>query len=97
MQAYIGHVPPSYHRYIRQLTITTSPKDQPAFAPFRAGHGRTVSDTLIQLLSQCTQLEQLTLNLDGSLCKTVVPCFESLHCLSKLSINHVGDEQHSPL
>lgn len=98
VQAYIGHVPHSYHRYIRQLTITTKPaRDQPALSPSEPVCARTASDALIHLLAQCTQLESLTLNLDASLSNAVIPCFAALHCLTSLAINHVGDEQHSPL
>lgn len=99
VQSYIGHVPPSYHRYIRQLTITTKSRDLAAFTPSaaRTTGAVSVSDALIQLLSQCTQVEDLTLNLDGSLTKAVIPCFQGLHSLTSLAINHVGDEQQSPL
>lgn len=97
MQSYLGHVPPSYHRYIRQLSICTkSAADLPTgrTAPFDRA---LVSKQCIELLRQCTQVEQLTLNLRGSLDDDVIPCFENLYALRVLSINHCGDEQLSPL
>ena len=97
VQSYLTHVPSSYHRYIHQLTITTTPKDQPAFPPSAVGNNEAVSNCLIQLLGQCTQVEQLTLNLNSSVSKSVVSVFGDLEALTALTINYVGDERQAPL
>ncbi|EKM61198.1 uncharacterized protein PHACADRAFT_247651 [Phanerochaete carnosa HHB-10118-sp] len=95
VHSYLGNVPPSYHRYIRQLSICTK---FAATGPASGSDDHTlVSQQCSQLLSQCTQLEQLTLNLATSLDQAVIPCFSALHALRVLSINHCGDEQTNPL
>ncbi|GJE85769.1 hypothetical protein PsYK624_018480 [Phanerochaete sordida] len=90
--SYLGSVPPSYHRYIRDLSICT----KSASATHARDHA-AVSEQCCQLLSQCTQLERLTLNLAAALDKSVIPCFTDLRALRILAINHCGDEQISPL
>ncbi|PSR75927.1 hypothetical protein PHLCEN_2v8841 [Hermanssonia centrifuga] len=92
LRSYLTNVPPSYHRYIHHLTITTKPT-----ACGVEPTAQTTSDALTQLLRQCTQVEQLTLNLHTSLAKAVIPCFEALDALTVLSINHCGDEHQTPL
>ena len=96
MQSYLTNVPPSYHRYTRPLSIcASSVADLPTgTAPFDRA---LVSGQCVQILSQCPQLEQLTLHLGGALDDAVIPCFANLHALRVLSVNHCGDEQQSPL
>lgn len=93
MHSYLGNVPPSYHRYIRQLSICTK---SATTSPGPVDH-TLVSEQCRQLLSQCTQVERLTLNLAAALDKAVIPCFDGLHALQVLTINHSGDEQTCPL
>lgn len=96
MHSYLGNVPPSYHRYTRQLSICTkSVADLPTGTA--AFDRALVSEQCVQLLTQCTQLEQLTLHLASALENAVIRCFETLHTLRVLSVNHCGDEQQSPL
>ncbi|KAI0830647.1 hypothetical protein BC628DRAFT_1312816 [Trametes gibbosa] len=90
---YTACVPKSYLRHIRQLTIST----KRAFKPAPGSDPIRVSDALIDILPHCTQLEQLTLSLAASLARTVIPCFEHLHSLKSLCIDHCGDEARSPL
>lgn len=94
MQTYLGNVPPSYHRYIRRLSICTKSAADRATGP---ASRQLVSDQCAQLLAQCTQVEQLTLSLDGSLEPAVIAAFENLHALRILAVNHCGDEHQSPL
>ncbi|KAI0778515.1 hypothetical protein BD413DRAFT_609116 [Trametes elegans] len=92
LQQYVDSVPKSYHRHTRQLTICTKRTNNSAGStPPRA------TDALAELLPHCTQLEQLTLSLAASLAKAVIPCFEHLHSLASLCIDHCGDEARSPL
>lgn len=98
VQSYLANVPPAYSRYIRTLTISTNRAQFGGFPSDAVSNDvRTVSDTLAQLLDSCPQVERLTLHLDGSLTKNVIPTFQNFHQLSVLSINHCGDEQHAPL
>lgn len=99
IKAYLENVPPSYHHYIRHLTICTSPtRDKfDALCPPTVNNCHDVTRVVSQLLLQCRQIVQLTLNLDGSLHQDVIPCFQTLQQLRVLSINHCGDEQQTPL
>ncbi|KAL4241725.1 hypothetical protein ABKN59_000892 [Abortiporus biennis] len=93
LQSYLSHVPSSYHTHIRQLKICTKPSSQLDSAQsFQA-----VSDALFALLSSCPQVEQLTLTLESSPSKIIIPCFYHMINLSDLSILHCGDEQLAPL
>lgn len=61
-------------------------------------YSRTAATLAVtQLLSSCSQVEQLTLSLAGSLTKAVIPCFGKMPYLTNLCINHCGDEQRTPL
>ncbi|TCD69977.1 hypothetical protein EIP91_005566 [Steccherinum ochraceum] len=91
--SYVLNVPASYHRYIRQLTICT----KPAKEGLPPSQSTVVADAIATLLSQCSQLEQLELNLECSLHESVVPAFGGLTALKALSIGHCGHEQHQPL
>ncbi|KAJ3477544.1 hypothetical protein NLI96_g10396 [Meripilus lineatus] len=94
LQSYIRNVPQSYTRNIRQLSISTKLQNG---APMPTSEqARQVTDALVELLTQCCQVEQMTLNLEGSLTKTIIPCFERFSALKILAINHCGDEQLSP-
>jgi hypothetical protein len=96
VQSYLGNVPPTYHRYIRRLSICTKSAADPT--PGTAPATRElISQQCRELLAQCGQVEQLTLSLVGSLDKAVISCFESLDALRVLSVNHCGDENKSPL
>ncbi|OBZ80031.1 hypothetical protein A0H81_00899 [Grifola frondosa] len=92
LQSYLATIPESYHIYIRQLSICTTRDISNASAT-------SVSDALVELLSQCTQLEQLTLNLAASVSKTVIPAskraFGRIHCsLHPPSIPAVARSHH---
>lgn len=91
LQAYMSSVPKSYYSYIRQLHICTKANKT------ITGYRRPVTDAVLELLENCTQVEKLTLNLEGSLSKSVIPCFAKLHSLTNLCINHCGDEQRTPM
>ena len=92
LQTYLKNVPPSYNNYIHHLTIrTTTTYDH------HDTSNPSPTDAIIELLTGCTQVERLTLELDGSLRKDVIPCFARLRSLTTLSIHHVGDERIAPL
>ncbi|KAI0361254.1 hypothetical protein OH77DRAFT_1516248 [Trametes cingulata] len=93
LHQYAASVPKPYNRHIRQLTICTKRASEPSHT---AGPVR-VTDALIDILPHCTQVEELTLSLAASLAKAVIPCFEHLHSLESLRIDHCGDEARSPL
>ncbi len=101
LQAYLAHVPPAYHRYIRQLTLSTAPKAAAAALapppPPTPALAAAASAAVAALLAACTQLERLTLNLAAGLAPAVVPCFERLERLTALAVNHVDDQQTAPL
>ncbi|KAH9847382.1 hypothetical protein C2E23DRAFT_765419 [Lenzites betulinus] len=90
LHQYSAAVPKPYLRHIRQLTICTK-RATPGSSHIR------VSDALADVLPYCTQLERLTLSLAASLARAVIPCFEQLHSLDSLCIDHCGDEARSPL
>ncbi|KAH9922994.1 hypothetical protein B0H21DRAFT_841007 [Amylocystis lapponica] len=91
LQTYLSTVPHSYYPYIRRLHICTK------VAETGTDHRRHVTFAVLKLLQRCTQVEKLTLDLEGSLSKAVIPCFATLRCLTNLCINHCGDEQRSPI
>jgi len=88
--SYIHNVPASYHHFIRELSVCTKPTN---------GHSdRTIlSDALSVLLTQCSQVEHLCLNLESTLDASVIPSLKNLVSLRALSISHCGDEQKQPL
>ena len=95
--AYMSNVPESYHRYTRQLSICTSPTKGGA-CPGSTGHtDSAISQALSRLLATSTQIEHLSLRLDGSLDKSLISLFQNLDQLKTLSIHHCGDEQQTPL
>jgi len=95
LRSYLSHVPPSYHTFIRHLTVCTKPSSNSIFPNADALKSATCS--LVDLLAHCSQVEQLTLSLDTSLTEAVIPCFQRLTALTDLSITHCGDEQLAPL
>ncbi|PCH33821.1 hypothetical protein WOLCODRAFT_94261 [Wolfiporia cocos MD-104 SS10] len=93
MQSYLATVPGSYNQYIRQLHVSTKRTHQVAPSP---GH-HPVTDALSDLLEHCSQVERLTLEVESSPNKSLIPCFTKLCALTSLTINHCGDETLNPL
>ncbi|KAF7797577.1 hypothetical protein EIP86_008777 [Pleurotus ostreatoroseus] len=58
---------------------------------------QSTSPVLIKILTQCTQVERLTLELAEFHSKTLIPCFEHLARLTHLAITHTGDIRTVPL
>ncbi|KAI0936602.1 hypothetical protein AcV5_004697 [Taiwanofungus camphoratus] len=96
LHSYLSCVPVSYYQYIRQLHISTKVSDNQVVGA-TLNSCPPVTDAVIKLLSHCSQVEQLTLNLTGSLSHAVISCFGKLRCLTSLCINHCGDEERTPL
>ncbi|EMD42197.1 hypothetical protein CERSUDRAFT_110738 [Gelatoporia subvermispora B] len=93
LQSYLSEVPAAYNQYIHRLYISTKHKNERDLS-----YSRTAATLAVtQLLSSCSQVEQLTLSLAGSLTKAVIPCFGKMPYLTNLCINHCGDEQRTPL
>lgn len=61
------------------------------YSPLRA------TTALSDLLRRCTRLEELSLSIPGSLKPSIIPYFEHLHGLRKLSISNCGQDENSPL
>ncbi|GBE77840.1 hypothetical protein SCP_0107220 [Sparassis crispa] len=95
LQTYLSTVPSSYSHYIRRLHVCTKLDQSVPHAPVIGR--RIVTDTVIDLLAHCSQLEQLTLCLEGSLSKNIIPLFGDLRSLTNLSIHHCGDENRTLL
>ncbi|KZT05910.1 uncharacterized protein LAESUDRAFT_654967 [Laetiporus sulphureus 93-53] len=96
LRTYLSTVPISHNQYIQHLSICTKPSAHHA-ADAPSANRRTVTDAVLELVSHCPQVEDLTLSLHGSLSKSIIPCFTKLGSLTKLSINHCGDESLNPL
>ncbi|OCH95766.1 hypothetical protein OBBRIDRAFT_767021 [Obba rivulosa] len=93
LQTYLSEVPVAYNQYIHRLYICTKHQNDRDTSYSRTA----VTGAVAQLLSRCSQVEQLSLSLAGSLTKAVIPCFEKMPSLTNLCINHCGDEQRAPL
>lgn len=96
LQSCIQTMKREYLAYTRQLTICTKSSKDTLLTPHKLD-AQIISQLLIDLLEQCPQLEQLTLNLDGSLAKDVIPSFHSLTALKVLTISNCGNEEYFPL
>ena len=96
MQACVQAMKREHLAYTRQLTICTKSSADTLSTPHR-GDAQIISQLLIDLLEQCPQLEQLTLTLDGSVSKDVIPSFQNLNALKTLTISNCGNEDRYPL
>ncbi|KAF7800363.1 hypothetical protein EIP86_011613 [Pleurotus ostreatoroseus] len=88
LRSFVLNVPAAHCRYVRTLQVELSTPGLSA---------TQISGHLHELLSRCVRVEELSLKLAGSLKPTVIPCFERLHYLTKLSITNVAQEETSPL
>ena len=88
LRSFVLNVPATHCRYVRTLQVELSTPGLSA---------TQISDHLYELLSRCVRVEELSLKLAGSLKPTVIPCFERLRYLTKLSITNVAQEETSPL
>ncbi|KAJ6590546.1 hypothetical protein DFH09DRAFT_1026598 [Mycena vulgaris] len=85
LERFLENVPRAYCRHIEQLDVGTE------------GGARAQADALISLLLASPRLSQLVLRLQGSLHKSVIPCFGFLANLRHLTINNCADEVLLPL
>ncbi|KAH8097059.1 hypothetical protein BXZ70DRAFT_895360 [Cristinia sonorae] len=87
LQLFLAHVPKSYGRHIRSLSIRTLAAD---------GRNGPVTESLSELLEWCTQLEHLQLSLADSVRPSILSSFEKLRALRELGISNCGDENSNP-
>ncbi|KAI0685753.1 hypothetical protein BC835DRAFT_1221149, partial [Cytidiella melzeri] len=87
LQTFLRTVPTTHCRHVRSLSIDMAGASCPTSA----------TTDLSNLLAQCTQVAELDLRVPGLLKPSVIPYFQPLHLLKKLSIKSCLDDDKHPL
>ncbi|EPQ53455.1 hypothetical protein GLOTRDRAFT_139692 [Gloeophyllum trabeum ATCC 11539] len=87
---FLRDVPAAYYPFIRRLDVCSKSTQDRSGVPSR-------TEAVTALLRHCTQLERLSLRLEGSLANNAISCFCSLHSLKNVSIQNCGDEASTPI
>lgn len=93
VETFLSRFPNTCRAYIRSLTVSMRPQEVTPQCDCAASQ----TDLLVILLSTCTMIQSLTLQLFGSPQKHIVPPFARLSHLTSLSIGTVAPEQLMPL
>ena len=89
LRSFLDSVPSTHCRYVRVMNVDMSMDG--LYSPLRA------TTSLMDLLDRCSRVEELSLSIPGSLRPSIIPYFERLHTLRKLSISNCGRDETSPL
>lgn len=95
LKGFLTHVPRSYFHHIQRLDLSTMISKPTTAAYTDTPHPRT--DAVVSLLSSCSRLEYLSLELSGGLARHAIPCFSHLPVLKELSISNWGPEESMPM
>jgi hypothetical protein len=89
LRSFVDTVPDLHCRHVRTLVVDLSMDS--LFSPLRA------TTALYELLDRCIRIEELVLNIPGSLKPAIIPVFEHLHALRKLTISNCGRDENMPM
>ncbi|KAJ7599277.1 hypothetical protein C8J56DRAFT_916300 [Mycena floridula] len=87
LERFLEQVPRSYCRYIQRLDIIVATEHDV----------RARTEAVIAVLVASVCLQQLSIQMAGSLDKSIIPCFRYLHNLEHLTLKNSAQEEQYPM